>query len=79
MTHKAEQIRDKINVTSSQIAELNITLRKSFETSDYRGKKIEVDCTSEKITIKGSDCPMTREEALLMAKWIIEMLEESDR
>lgn len=72
---KAETIREEIGVSTEQVQRLNGQLIERFKTSHHREEPIVVDLTGGNVTFLTSNgCPMENEEALRMARWIIEML-----
>ena len=76
MASKADQIRERINVTTDQVVQLNAQLKKGFETLSDRDS-LWVDCSGSSVSIQTSGyASMTYNEARKMARWILDMLED---
>lgn len=75
--NKADRILHEANLTHLEYGKIMDRLSRDFATKDHRGDTLRVELRGGAINFVGSHVPMPREEALKMAYWLIEMLEES--
>ena len=73
--NKVDKMLHDINITRKQYQDVNNQMHGEFKTSHHKNEPFCVNVSGPTVSFPSS-CPMERKEALRMAYWLIDMLEE---